>query len=320
MNRTVSLLIVVILALIGLQCGGKKAAQQENIEIKAKAKADSIDRLVKRGKYLTLNVAGCLYCHSQRDYKWFSGPIISGTEGMGGQKFDEDFGGIPVEVYARNITPSAIGNLPDEKVIRAITQGISQNGDTLYPLMPYSHFSKMNKEDVLSIVAFLRTLSPIANEVPKRKLKISIHDVVPALPRNTLETNVRPEFADKVAYGGYLVNMAGCVDCHTPLKKKNLLDEQAFSGGHEFRVSGFTVRSANITPDSTTGIGAWTEDVFLAKFTQYRSADGYQYNPGKNNSVMPWTIFSGMDDFDLKFIYAYLRTIKPIKNKVIKNP
>jgi hypothetical protein len=320
MNRTISLLIVVILALIGLQCGGKKKAEQDSVEIKEKAKADSISRLVKRGKYLALNVAGCLYCHSQRDYKWFSGPTVTGTEGMGGQKFDKDFRGIPGEVYSRNITPAAIGSWSDEKVIRAITQGISQNGDTLYPLMPYSHFSKMNKEDVLSILAFLRTISPITNEVPKRKLQISIHDAVSSLPGNTLETNVRPEFADRVAYGGYLVNTAACVDCHTPMKKNNLLNEQAFSGGQEFRVSGFRVRSANITPDSTTGIGTWTEEVFLAKFTQYRSADGYQYNPGKNNSVMPWTIFSGMDDFDLKAIYAYLRTLPPIKNKVVKNP
>ncbi|MBI3482443.1 MAG: hypothetical protein HY015_05635 [Bacteroidetes bacterium] len=95
---------------------------------------------------------------------------------------------------------------------------------------------------------------------------------------------------------------------------------KSFAGGQEFQVHGFVVRSANITPDSITGIGSWTEEVFLAKFTQYRSADGYKYNPGKNNSVMPWTIFAGMDDFDLKSIYAYLRSIKPINNKVIKNP
>jgi len=320
MNRTLSLLLIAILAFLGLRCGGKGADKQKNDEMREKASADSISHRIDRGKYLALNVAGCLYCHSHRDYKWFSGPAISGTEGMGGQKFDKDFRGIPGIVYSRNITPAALRSWSDEKVIRAITQGISQKGDTLYPLMPYPHFNKMSKDDVLSIIAFLRTLSPIANEVPKHQLRIPIQVAVPSLPDNTLEKNVRPAYADRVDYGGYLVNIAACVDCHTPMQKHNLLNEKAFSGGQEFRVSGFTVRSANITPDTTTGIGTWTEEVFLAKFTQYRSADGYQYDPGKNNSVMPWTIFSGMDDFDLKAIYAYLRSLKPIKNKVIKNP
>jgi len=320
MNRTLSFLLIAMMALLGLRCGGKGTDQQKNEEIKEKASADSLSHRIDRGKYLALNVAGCLYCHSHRDYKWFSGPTISGTEGMGGQKFDKDFRGIPGIVYSRNITPAALRSWSDEKVIRAITQGISQKGDTLYPLMPYPHFNKMGKDDVLSIVAFLRTLTSIANEVPKRQLRIPIQVAVPALPGNTLGKNLRPAFADRVDYGGYLVNIAACVDCHTPMEKNNLLTEKAFSGGQEFRVSGFTVRSANITPDSTTGIGTWTEQVFLAKFTQYRTADGYQFDPGKNNSVMPWTIFSGMDDFDLKAIYAYLRTLKPINNKVIKNP
>src|SRR5579859_7402262 len=147
MNRTYSILIIVLLDSIVLGCGGRGKDKQKTAEIKEKASADSISHLVKRGKYLVLNVAACLYCHSQRDYKWFSGPTVSGTEGMGGQKFDKDFRGVPGVVYSRNITPAAIRTWSDEKVMRAITQGISQNGDTLYPLMPYNHFSKMSKED-----------------------------------------------------------------------------------------------------------------------------------------------------------------------------
>ena len=309
--------ILVTLSATILGCKPKKQPPQQTEEVRNKIVTDSIEHVVKRGKYLVNNVAGCLYCHSKRDYSMFSGPIVSGTEGMGGQKFDRNFRGVPGEVYSRNITPGGIGAWPTDAVIRAITQGVSQKGDTLYPVMPYAHFAKMSKEDALSIVAYLRTLSPIQNEVPKRKLQIAFH---PILPTADLEKNIRPAFADRKLYGEYLVNMGACLDCHTPMDKNNLILDKSFSGGQEFRTAGFVVRSANITPDSTTGIGTWTEEVFLAKFTQFRTADGYNYNPGKNNSVMPWTIFAGMDDFDLKAIYAYLRSIKPVNNKVIKNP
>ncbi len=320
MNRVHSLIVISIIGFSALSCGKKAAEQKQNEEEKEKEVADSVNHQIERGKYLTNHVAACFYCHSQRNYNLFSGPVVTGTEGMGGQKFDRGFRNVPGIVYSRNITPAGIGKWTNEEVIRAITRGISQNGDTLYPLMPYLHFSKITKDDILSIVALLRTLAPIQNEVPKRQLQIKIRQAAPSLPANTLDQNSKPVFADRVKYGEYLVNIAHCMDCHTPMEKNNLIAGKEFSGGLEFKMSGFTVRSANITPDSTTGIGTWTEEVFLSKFTQYRAADSYKFNPGKNNSTMPWTSFGGMDDFDLKAIYAYLRTLKPVKNKVIKNP
>src|SRR5260221_6084934 len=271
MNRLHSLLIISLISAIAFRCGKKNADQKTNEEEKEKAAADSVNHLIKRGKYLAQNVAACFYCHSQRDYNSFSGPVVGGTEGMGGQKFDKDFRNVPGIVYSRNITPAGIGKFSNEGIINAITHGVSQKGDTLYPLMPYFHFSKMAKDDMYSIVAFLRTLTPIPNEVPKRKLQIKIQQAVASLPSNTLEQNSKPEFADRVKYGEYLVNIADCMDCHSPMEKSNLIAGKEFSGGLEFRVSGFTVRSANITPDSITGIGTWTEEVFLTKFTQYRS-------------------------------------------------
>jgi cytochrome c553 len=320
MKNVLSILLIGMLSASVLSCGPKGSGSRENDEKREKASADSISHQVERGKYLANHVAGCLYCHSQRDYKLFSGPIVAGTEGMGGQSFNQFFRGIPGIVYARNITPAAIRNWTNEDVLRAITRGVSQNGDTLYPLMPYHHFNKMSKSDALAIVSFLRSLSPVVNEVPKRQLKVPIRSIVLSLPANTIDQNSMPAYADKVKYGEYLANVAACVDCHTPMEKSSLIEEKAFSGGQEFRVSGFKVRSANITPDSTSGIGTWTEAVFLAKFSQFRTADSYQYDPGKNNSVMPWTVYGGMDDFDLKAIYGYLRTLKPVKNVVIKNP
>src|SRR5258706_2019323 len=115
MNRTHSLLLIAALAILGLRCGGKGTDRQKNDETREKASADSISHRIDRGKYLALNVAGCLYCHSHRDYKWFSGPTVSGTEAMGGQKFDKDFRGIPGIVYSRDITAAATRSWTVEK-------------------------------------------------------------------------------------------------------------------------------------------------------------------------------------------------------------
>ncbi|MBL0274443.1 MAG: hypothetical protein IPQ06_15630 [Chitinophagaceae bacterium] len=93
-----------------------------------------------------------------------------------------------------------------------------------------------------------------------------------------------------------------------------------FAGGYKFDLGSNKANSANITPDSATGIGAWTEERFLTKFTQYREEKAYNYNPGNQNSIMPLSILAGIKDEDLKAIYAYLRTVKPVTNAVEKFP
>lgn len=286
---------------------------------------DSVQQVVARGEYLALHVAACIHCHSKRDFTKFSGPVIPGTEGGGGQKFDNtEFDAIPGVIYSRNITPDSatgIGSWTDAEIIRAITQGISKNGDTLFPLMPYASFNHMAKSDLLSIVAYLHTLKPIQNQVPARQLMIPISMAYPAPAlQKSIDANVAPPESDSVQYGGYLVAMAGCSDCHTPYVKGQPDFNHLFAGGNTFHLAGWSVTSANITPDSATGIGSWTETAFLDKFITYRDKSNYDINPGKMNTIMPLVEFAGMTDNDLKAIHAYLRTLKPMNNKVVKYP
>ncbi|MBL0274424.1 MAG: hypothetical protein IPQ06_15500 [Chitinophagaceae bacterium] len=80
---------------------------------------------MERGEYLALHVAGCIDCHSKRDFAKFSGPVIPGTEGGGGLVFDQKFG-LPGILYGKNITPdneTGIGTWTDEEILRAMTQG-----------------------------------------------------------------------------------------------------------------------------------------------------------------------------------------------------
>jgi len=78
------------------------------------------------------------------------------------------------------------------------------------------------------------------------------------------------------------------------------------------------VKSANLTQDEETGIGKWSEDRFLARFKGYSNVS-YESTPlatQGNFTVMPWLAFSQMKEDDLKAIYAYLKTVKPVRNGV----
>jgi len=299
-------------------CKGKKSEPQVN------NKEDSLKKVLERGEYLTLHVVPCLDCHSKRDFTKFSGPVVPGSEGMGGEVFDQKLAGVPGTVYAKNITPdneTGIGTWTDDEILRAMTQGINKKGDTLFPIMPYVNFNHMAKEDLLSIIAYIRTLKPIKNKVPERQLMIPISMAYPAPAlQPSVEGNMRPPETDAVQYGGYLLNAAACVDCHTPMVKGQYDFSKRLAGGFRFDAGSFIVNTANITPDSATGIGAWNEERFMNKFTVYREEKGYNFDPGKQNSYMPLTMYAGMTDADLKAIYAYLRTVPAVSNKVEKYP
>jgi len=271
---------------------------------------------VENGKYLAWYVTGCMDCHSTRDFTKFSGPVLPGTEGMGGERFGPEFG-LPGNIYAKNITPAALGDWTDEEIIRAMTQGINKKGDTLFPIMPYLSFAKMSKQELLDIVAYLRTLKPLKNEIPERKLFIPIAAAIPPqLPVPDLDKNARPDGKDPVALGAYLVNMASCSECHTPRVMGAPDFSRFLAGGNSFLTPGFKVMSSNITPDAEGGIGTWTEAMFLQKF-HINSSDAYvNRDAGKNNSMMPWALYGKMKENELKAIYAYLRTLKPQKGKI----
>lgn len=302
-----------------ISCTNNSSAPQ------ASAKDDSLQMVIARGEYLANHVAACMHCHSMRDFTKFSGPAIPGTEGGGGNKFDHSMlDAIPGTFYSKNITPdteTGIGTWTDDEVLRAITQGIRKNGDTLFPIMPYANYNHMAKDDLLSIIAYIRTLKPIKNKVPDRNLMVPMSVVYPAKAlQKSVDGNVRPPETDLVKYGEYVITMADCGACHQPYVKGQPDFSRPYAGGNSFVLSTFKVNAANITPDSATGLGTWTEERFLNKFIVCRDTSGYNYNPGKTNTVMPISAFAGMTDFDLKAIYAYLRTVKPVKNLVTKYP
>jgi mono/diheme cytochrome c family protein len=270
---------------------------------------------IERGRYLTQHVAACVACHSERDFTQFSAPVPAGTEGVGHAWRRND--GMPGNYWAINLTPVGLGRWTDGEIVRAITTGISRDGHALFPLMPYLKYRIMPIEDVYAMVAYLRSLpprQPAEKNVPAREVDFPLDLIIRTMPRPAEPARVDP--ADRVAYGRYLTQVAACAVCHSPAGER---DEADLSGNQAFPLpGGGVVRSANITPDQTTGIGAWSEAQFIARFKAYENPapDLLALKSPRHNTEMPWTAYGGMTPDDLGAIYAYLRTVKPIAQKV----
>ena len=278
------------------------------------------DRLA-RGKYLADHVAACTDCHSQRDWTRYAGPIKPDTYGAGGEVWDETVG-FPGRLVSRNLTPAALGTWTDGEVMRAITEGVAKDGTPLFSLMPYAMYGKhLAREDALAIVAYLRTLTPRDTEIAPRRLAFPLPLVVRTLPTPASMPTTPPPATDAVAYGAYLTNVAACAECHTPVDGRHVpLPGKHLAGGQEFPLpNGLIARSANLTSDRATGIGAWSEEEFLARFAAYRDGTPLvSVGAGDFNTPMPWQSYAGMTDNDLKAIFAYLRTVPAVSQRVEK--
>ena len=217
-----------------------------------------------RGEYLAGHVVLCLDCHSQRDWTKFAAPTIESSAGGGGEVFDATVG-FPGSVHVPNITPYNLKNWTDGELFRAITTGERKNGDAIFPLMPWPYYSKMSREDLYSVITYIRTLKPITSSYPKAKLDFPLNILVHTMPKKASLGELPPE-SDTIKYGAYMTNAAACMECHTQVVKGEQVPGMEFAGGREFIVNGNTVRTANITPDKETGIGSWTQGTFLARF------------------------------------------------------
>lgn len=282
-------------------------------------KVDMSPEKVERGRYLANHVAVCIDCHSARDWSRFSGPLVEGTEGKGGEIFDQKFG-FPGRYTSKNITPAGLSNWTDGEIYRAITTGVNKDGKALFPVMPYHYYGQMDQEDVKCIIAYLRTLKPIEN-----KPEESVSDFPMSLIINTMPHKASPQKlpskTDAVNYGKYIATAASCIECHTQFDKGKLVEGTEYGGGREFPFpNGAIVRSSNITPDNETGIGRWSKEQFVAIFKSRSDSTTLhtKLKPTDFNTIMPWTMYGKMTTEDLEALYDYLKTVKPIKNEVEK--
>jgi mono/diheme cytochrome c family protein len=258
---------------------------------------------IARGRYLFEHVLACHDCHSKRDFRFYAGPVIAGTAGGGSWVEDE-----VVPTFSANITPFALHGWSDGEILRAMTAGVRADGGPVHPLMPWDSYANLSAGDARAVVAYLRTLPPV-NSSPQRARAISpkefliVRVIGRVLPKPWVPPPAVPE-TDRVAYGQHLVKVAECSLCHGA----------DFSGGRAVNIpgTGRSVVSANITPDPTTGIGAWNEDNFVSVFRSFAAVSKEPVPAAGKNTPMPWLRYASMNEDDLRAIYAYLRTLPPV--------
>jgi Cytochrome c len=268
---------------------------------------------LERGRYIAETVSGCLYCHSSLDTSVVGAGITykRGTEGSG-RSLAAD--GLPF-LHSPNLTshPEAgAGAWSDDALARSIREGIGHDGRTLFPMMPYSKFRKMSDEDLASVVVFLRTLKPIATAQPKPQIPFPLNRLINNAPQPVEGAVPEPDLSTPVKRGEYMTTLAGCGDCHTPMNDRGeILTHLTFAGGEIIKMEGTRppAASANLTPASS-GIPYYTEALFLETIRTGRVRER------QLSDLMPWAYYRNMTDDDLKAIFAYLQTLKPIEHYV----
>jgi mono/diheme cytochrome c family protein len=307
---TGSLFIAALLAINGCSRAGSRGGQEPQAAsaILTPISFGATPARLERGKYIVETVAHCFMCHSEVEWKAPGAQPVQGKKGAGTRWHEP---AMPFLIVP-NITPDAetgAGKWTDEQFARAIREGVGHDGRSLFPLMPYMNFSQMSDEDLASVIAYIRSIPAVRNELPKSALPDELKAMIPP-PRQVRGPVPSPDLSDPVKRGAYLVTIGNCSECHTARGPEGVpLPGMEFGGGVTLDGPWGKVASRNITPDAS-GIPYYDEALFIETI---RTG---QVKARTLNSVMPWGYFRNMTDDDLKAIFAYLRTLKPVKHAV----
>jgi mono/diheme cytochrome c family protein len=255
-----------------------------------------------RGQYLVLHVAACVFCHSVLDWKQEGFPPREGAAGSGRAPFSEAMPWLT----APNLTPdreTGGGGWSDEQFERAIRNGVGADGRLLHPAMPSTAYHSMTDEDVAAVVAYLRSFRPVRNALPSTRLPEDVRSRLRPLAPGTARV-------PREKRGEYLATLAACGRCHTPVDGLGApVPGMDFAGGARLKGPWGDLHAPNLTPDAS-GIDCLGEKDFLRAMKTGEM-------PGHTlNAVMPWGYYRGMSDEDLAAIFAYLRTLRPVRHFV----
>jgi mono/diheme cytochrome c family protein len=307
---SIVVLVLLLLAVIGISATiGWRPFLGPQTRALTDRKFEATPERLKRGTYVAEHLAACVDCHTPFETTPGSSENMLHKKASG-QIFP--IPNFPGTLVAANITPdneTGVGKWTDDELARAIREGVDRQGHTLFPMMPYSHYRGMSDEDIASVVVYLRSLPAIRNPLPATVVNFPVKYLVRNAPE-PVTGEVHPDISTELNRGQYLVLMAACSDCHTPIKRGRPAHDLEFAGGRVFDEPTGKVASPNITPDPTTGIGNYTEETFI-KALRTGYVGTRQLNP-----LMPWQFYNGLTDEDTKAMYAYVKTVKPIVHRV----
>jgi mono/diheme cytochrome c family protein len=252
--------------------------------------------LVKRGDYLVNTIMTCANCHSPK------GPpaAVAGKDFSGGLSWDEP----PFKVTAPNITSdkeTGLGSWTDAQIKTLLRTGKRPNGVQIAEVMPTAFYGIITERDMDAIVAYLRTIKPVANKVPDPVYKMQIpHQAFPGSEKPWTEAMM----GDKVKKGFYLATIGHCMECHTPFgqRGKDFVGDLG-KGGMEFPGPWGKSVSRNIT-SGPKGLAAWTDAEIKTAVTTGKSKDGSPLKP-----PMGYPYYAHVTSDDLDAVVAYLRTV-----------
>ncbi|WP_138470597.1 cytochrome c [Poseidonocella sp. HB161398] len=267
---------------------------------------DSADP-VAHGAYVA-RAADCVACHTAPS---------GGAPFAGGYAIASPMG----PIIATNITPSeefGIGGWSEAEFARAIREGVAPGGRHLYPAMPYPSYAKMTDEDVSALYAYLMQEVAPVDAAPAEKTDLPFPFGQRALMAGwNLLFSPDPGWtapaglSETEARGAYLADaLAHCSTCHTP--RGLLMNETAgdYLGGGSLG----SWRAPNITPDTATGIGAWSQEEIVS-YLATGSAAGRGSAAGPMAEAVEHSL-SHLENADLAAIAAYLKTVPPVRSAV----
>jgi mono/diheme cytochrome c family protein len=309
----VGVLVVLVIGLVVfVQLTWNRPVSRPVSEMTAPTDAET----VARGEYLYNYTEICWFCHGSE------GSHSPGEPQAGGREFDAtEIGPGFGYLYGSNVTPDSetgIGVWSDGELVRAIREGMDREGRLIFPIMEAEWYHGMSDEDALALVAYMRSLPPVRNEVPPNRLSfaakalIALGMVKPQPPIS--EPVVAPPRGATAEYGEYLaLHGSMCAGCHTPRSPNTgVYDMTRLFGGGDFLIheERLDATGTNLTPDGATGLGDWTEEQFVTAMRTGVRPDGTVMV-----TFMPWLVYSRWTEDDLRAIWLYLRSLEPIAHE-----
>jgi len=271
--------------------------------------APASQELVQRGAYLA-RAGDCISCHSTSKGKPYTGGTPIGT---------------PLGViYSTNITPdlgTGIGHYSMDNLVKVMCDGVTDDGDHLYPAMPYTSYAKVSREDLSALYAyFMQGVEPVRqpNHPTKLRWPLSIHSLMVVWNGLYLKKGEYAADLNKSLSwnrGAYLVQGLGhCGGCHTP--RGVLGQEKAYNekDGRQY-LSGAKMDNWYALPlmgNRKTGLNAWSNGE-IAEYLKTGRTERVAAVGMMEQVVAKSTQY--LTDQDLKAIADYLKTLQTSHNE-----
>jgi cytochrome c553 len=315
MSSRPPVLVLVLVSVLVPACTGAyvRPTTQERVQ--------STPERVARGAYLVNQAMSCGACHTTRE----------GSFALTGERADMLLAGTAIELpkdgfklWIPNLTPdveTGLGGWSDDEIMRAVRDGVGQDGHLLFPLMPFSSYRHVSDEDLRAIVAYLRSVPPVKNRRPFSGNQLGfVAELLVSrgmMHHEPARDVAPPDRRDQLAYGEYVLRLGHCAECHaaTGTGPRDVGEEGFLSGwDHAEGLPGVgKVYCRNLTPDRDTGLGRYSADQIKRALREGRRLDGQRMAP-------PMSLFiphlSGLTDDDMDALVAFIRSVPPVKNKI----